>query len=90
VFAVRTFSDDGGDLMSQLRGEKKRWARTDAAIAAIQDGIAKSPCYKWFFCRRRRMDPRRRLSSGSETAHELLHLRRHHLFTAGEQFNADI
>jgi hypothetical protein len=26
VFAVRTFSDDGGDLTSQPRGKKKRWA----------------------------------------------------------------
>jgi hypothetical protein len=29
--------------MSQPRGEKKQWVRTDAAIAAIKDGIAESP-----------------------------------------------
>jgi hypothetical protein len=37
------FPDDEGDLMSQPWGEKKPWVRTDAAIAAIKDGIAKSP-----------------------------------------------
>jgi hypothetical protein len=48
VFTVRTFSDDEGDLMSQLRGEKKRWARADVAIAEIYDSITKAHV-KMFF-----------------------------------------
>jgi hypothetical protein len=46
VFAVRTFPDDGGDLTSQPRGERKRWMQTDAASAAIKDSIARSPLLK--------------------------------------------
>jgi hypothetical protein len=90
VVAVQTFPGDGGELMSRPRGEKKQWVRSDAAIAAIKDGIAKSPVKKRFFHRRRQMDHRRRLPSGSETTHEALNPWMSHLFAPGEQFNADV
>jgi hypothetical protein len=47
VFEVKLFQGDGGNLISQPRGEKMRWLSLDADVASVKADMVENP-KKWF------------------------------------------